>query len=71
MSEHDQRVMELASNARRLIREGSDRLPSNGGHSWRLIYRVRCAAALDALVAELHRCDDPRLLERGNLNDLL
>ena len=69
MSEFDKRLMDLASDARKLIREGAEKLP-NGGHSWRLIYKTRCAAALDALMAELDRTDT-RLLDRGNLNDLL
>ena len=70
MSEHDKHLMDFASDARRLIREGAEMLP-NGGHSWRLIYKSRCAAALDALMSELLRNDDPRLLDKGNLGDLL
>lgn len=69
MSEFDKRLMNLASKARKLIREGAEKLP-DGGHSWRLIYKTRCAAALDAFMAELDR-NDTRLLERGNLSDLL
>lgn len=69
MSEFDKRLMDLASEARKLIREGAEKLP-NDGHSWRLIYKTRCAAALDTLVNEL-QCDDPRFLDKGNLRDLL
>ncbi len=70
MSEFDKRLMDLACEARKLIREGAEKLP-NGGHSWRLIYKTRCAAALDALVDEMQRNHDTRMLDRGILGDLL
>ena len=69
MSTFEKQSMDLASNARKLIREGAEKLP-NRGSSWRLIYKARCAAALDAFMEELQR-NDVHLLDKGNLRDLL
>ena len=70
MSEHDQRLMDFASEARKLIREGAEQMP-NDGHPWRVIYKSRCATALDSLMNEMFRYSEPRLLDKGNLRDLL